>query len=962
MVFSAGGLTTIEGQLTYANASLTLNSSSALGIFSLADTGSLDGNQNLILSGAGAKSFAGSLGSLTPIGTGSGYAITMSGGDVTFGNLTTASGLYASSKVIFTGAATLAAGNQGSELLGNTEFSEAIMNSAGNVVLGDSAADQIVVRPGVSILTGTGSYTLNGTVNGSGRLILEGSGTKSFENGLSMEDLTQADGSGVVTLKGAINLTGDADLRGSLVLGGAAFSVNGAATLGNATADAISLNTGTVTFGGAGTYTINGKVTGQQTIALSGAGTKTFASTADLAGFTQADGSGRAVFQGNVTTTSDSTFASLVTLKGITFSTVAGGTSRFGTAADDILSLSGARVTLNGGGAYLIGGAVSGSQSVLALSGAGNKTFASTVGALGFDQASSAAVVEFQGDVATSGNSIFNGQVVLGANFNTTGSNSQNTFNLLDLSQAVTLGGAGAYTVNGAVGGGNNLTLAGGGLKTFQSSVSVGAFEQAGGQVRLGGDVTAGGAVDLASVATLRDVVLTTTGLDKSQTYGTVSLGGNFTAQAGAGSVAYTTVTGSGNLNTTADALVLNGIIQNRGSFTATRSGNILLGDDPGAFLSDLNGIQSTGTIGFTADGGSILASGITTANSLTLSAVGPGQIIAVSSVNTQKTLTLNAADGEVIFDPDFPSRAGTLSFTAGTVENLQDGIVTGGFGAISLSEEMVEPMTLSSSGNLVLSGAIQVPGTIYLEAAGTVVNTTGGNPFAPETTVIINSPSLFSSSLQGPFIPNARYVMGTPPAVSGMGMRTMAATAQAGSVTVYFQNTDNFQPYSSEFTTGTGQPYILATQQNAVPAVVMPTAITVAGAFPARVSYSAEELEMMTPEERSAYEAAQRQQSARVILERQPGQADAGGSLEEEAPQANVPAGQTPGPTARSTPDGKPLANKPARENHDSTQILRLRPAKAVVLRPETDGQEVLENERLAAEVNMGSAPVAGR
>ena len=118
----------------------------------------------------------------------------------------------------------------------------------------------------------------------------------------------------------------------------------------------------------------------------------------------------------------------------------------------------------------------------------------------------------------------------------------------------------------------------------------------------------------------------------------------------------------------------------------------------------------------------------------------------------------------------------------------------------------------------------------------------------------------------------------------------------------------------------------------------------------------------MMTPEERSAYEAAQRQQSARVILERQPGQADAGGSLDEEAPQANVPAGQIPGPTARSTPDGKPLANKPARENHDSTQILRLRPAKAVVLRPETDGQEVLENERLAAEVNMGSAPVAGR
>jgi len=168
--------------------------------------------------------------------------------------------------------------------------------------------------------------------------------------------------------------------------------------------------------------------------------------------------------------------------------------------------------------------------------------------------------------------------------------------------------------------------------------------------------------------------------------------------------------------------------------------------------------------------------------------------------------------------------------------------------------------------------------------------------------------------------------------------------------------------PFVTEFTTGTDQPYILATQENAVPAVVMPSAYTVAGAFPTRVRYSAEELEMMTPEERSAYEAAQRRQSARVILERQPGQPEVGVPAEGEIPQAKAPEPAQPAPTAQVILDGKPLAGKSDKEKRDSTQLLRIRPAKAVVLREEIDTRGVMENERLAAEVNVGSAPVAVR
>jgi hypothetical protein len=144
------------------------------------------------------------------------------------------------------------------------------------------------------------------------------------------------------------------------------------------------------------------------------------------------------------------------------------------------------------------------------------------------------------------------------------------------------------------------------------------------------------------------------------------------------------------------------------------------------------------------------------------------------------------------------------------------------------------------------------------------------------------------------------------------------------------------------------------------VPVVMMPAAVTVAGAFPAQVIYSAEELEMMTPEERSAYEAGQRRQSARVILERQPGQPEVGVPTEGEIPQASAPEAEKPAPTARVTLDGKPLAGTPAREKNDSTQILRLRPGRAVAIRPGMDAQGVMESERMAAEVNVGSAPVA--
>jgi hypothetical protein len=206
-------------------------------------------------------------------------------------------------------------------------------------------------------------------------------------------------------------------------------------------------------------------------------------------------------------------------------------------------------------------------------------------------------------------------------------------------------------------------------------------------------------------------------------------------------------------------------------------------------------------------------------------------------------------------------------------------------------------------------------------------------------------------------FFPNSAGIPGTQVVVGAISLGELGPN-QIGVALPVLAGAGG--PSSTEFTTGTGQPYILATQENAVPVVMMLAAVTVAGAFPAQVIYSAEELEMMTPEERSAYEAGQRRQSARVILERQPGQPEVGVPTEGEIPQASAPEAEKPAPTARVTLDGKPLAGTPAREKNDSTQILRLRPGRAVAIRPGMDAQGVMGSERMAAEVNVGSAPVA--
>jgi hypothetical protein len=913
-------------------------------------TGLFNGAQNLTLSGVGSKTFSGTVGGTTAIGTGTDVAITMSGGDVTFGALTTASGLASTANVILNGVATLGAGDTGTTLDSNVTLSEATISSAGSFELGNNAGDAITLNTGTVTLTGAGAYTVNGTMAGAERLNLEGVGTKTFVSTANVTGFTQDALSGTVTFQDDVMTSGVSLFSASTVLNNINFTASGVGALGATAMNGVTLNGG-VTLQGDGNYLFNGAMTGNQTtfLHLSSTGTSTFESTVSVNRVDQLVSAGTATFRGDVTTGGVSSFDGATVLDGMAFS--AGGVTTMSG-----VTLSAGAVTLQGAGAYLIGGAVAGSQSMI-LAGGGAKTFNGTVtvgsALLGITQADTLGnTVRFNNTVTTAGVSSFNRGVTLGTMaFNSGGATTMN--DSVTLAGAATLQGAGSYTVNGAVGGGQNLTLAQAGTKAFNSTLNLGAFTQTGGKVSLGGGVTTSGAVNLDSVATTAVVVVDST--TATQAYGSVVLGGNLTAQTTSGNanaVTFGGVTGSGNLTAKTAGLALNGVVANSGTFNAETSGLIDLG---GTYLTapEVSNIQSSGGARFASSGGNVSATGVTMETSLAMQALG-GQT-SIDGVNIKGALNM-VSGGAVNFNGT-DSTVSSLGFTGTKVssdgtDGLLANIIVPSLGGITLTGSG-NGLSYSPSGNLNVSGRISVNGgDITLDPSGNFVNSYAGNPFTANS-VRIMTKDLFSNDWpSNGAVPGLQVVYG----VNSVGQ---VGANQIGVSTTLLAG--NASPYILEFTSGTGQPYILA-QQGAIPPVMLPVSLSGGNGFAKTISYSADEIEMMTPEERAAYENQQRQVSARVILQGQSGEAEEiGAPTEGRTPQASIPAVQIPvAPTAQVLLEGKPLAGaKSDQERRDAKRILKVRPTRAIAVRSGLNVNEVMESERMAAEVSVGSAPV---
>jgi filamentous hemagglutinin family protein len=935
---------------TLSDVELSLGPIEINGLGNYSFTGLFDGGVNLTLSGVGSKVFSGTVGGTTAIGTGTDAAITMSGGDVTFGTLTTASGLASIANVIFNGIATLGAGDTGTTLDSDVTLSGATISSAGSVALGnDVGIDTITLDTGTVTLTGAGAYTVNVQMTGDQRLVLGGAGTKTFVSTADVTGFTQDALSGTVTFQDNVSTSGVSLFSESTVLDNINFTSSGVGALGATAMNGVTLN-GVVTLQGVGNYVFNGAMTGTALLALASEGTSTFESTVTVNRVDQLVSAGTATFRGDVTTGGVSSFAGATVLDGMVFS--AGGVTTM-----NGVELSTGAVTLQGEGAYAIGGAVTGDQNMI-LGGNGAKTFDGTVSVgsalLGITQADAIGnTVRFNNTVTTAGVSTFNRGVTLGAmTFNSGGATTMN--DLVTLAGAATLQGAGSYTVNGAVGGGQNLTLAEAGTKAFNSTLNLGTFSQTGGKVSLGGGVTTSGAVNLATVGTTGDILVNSTGA--TQTYGSVTLAGDLTTATTSGDVDAVTfgpggVTGAGNLNVQAASLALNGVVANKGLFSAETSGNIDLG---GGYLSaiEVARIASTGGARFASLVGDVTAQNLATSTSLSMQAL-DGETT-VNGVSVNGALSMESG-GAVNFNGN-DTYASSLTFTGQSVSSdgssgVLANIIVPSLGGITLTGSG-NGLSYSPSGNLNVSARISVNGgDITLDPSGNFVNSYAGNPFSANSTKILTK-DLFSSWPSNGAVPGLQVVYG----VNSIGQ---VGANQVGVSTTLLAG--NAGPYILEFTTGTGQPYIFA-QQAAIPPVMLPAALTGGNGFAKTISYSADEIEMMTPEERSAYETQQRQVSARVILQGQSGEGEEiGAPTEGRTPQAAVPAVQIPvAPTAQVLLEGKPLAGaKSDQERGDAKRILKVRPTRAVALRSGLNVNEVMESERMAAEVSVGSAPV---
>ena len=306
---------------------------------------------------------------------------------------------------------------------------------------------------------------------------------------------------------------------------------------------------------------------------------------------------------------------------------------------------------------------------------------------------------------------------------------------------------------------------------------------------------------------------------------------------------------------------------------------------------------------------------------------------------------------GVASFNSD-PTSASSMTVQAaeiganGVGTGVLDNILVPSLGGITLTKSGAG-LRYAPTGNLNVSGKISMNnGAVELLPTGNFVNDYSGNPFTASSVKILTQ-DLFT-------YPRSAAVPGLVPVFGATRAADLGAN-QIGVAKTLLEGSAG--PYITEFTTGTGQPYVMATQ-NAVPPVMVPSLIVGAGAFPGRVTYSSEEIEMMTPEERAGYESQQRQQAARVILEQSSSQDEL--PAEGKIPQAKA----TPNdevPTAQVFLQGKPLAGRADRDAKGSTQLLRIRPNKAFVLRSGNAVDRILEDERMAAEVQVGSLPVAG-
>jgi fibronectin-binding autotransporter adhesin len=696
----------------------------------------------------------------------------------------------------------------------NLAFGSTYVSASATINIGANCAvtlGQLIIGANTLTISGPGSLSVGGGAFLSGNATFNVTGTGVLHTGLasgSGTNLTKT-GSGTMVMgsleigAGSVVVSG-----GTLTINGSASSYSGVTTL---TAGAgVTLNINNFTAIGSGPLQINDNtIDNTSGSAVSNGNSNTITLGTAGAGFTFGGTNDLNLGTGNVVLTANRT----ITCNGAADLTIGGtvsGAFALSKAGTGALTLTGNNS--NSAGTFTLSG---GTLNINRASALGTTAVVFTIAGGTIDNTSNVPITtnswaqNWNGDFAFGGTNPLN----LGVGAVTLGGNRQ-----------ITMNGASALTIGGAVGGaGYNLAVAGTGSLILNGAISTGTGSVSltgGGALTLSGNNTFSGGLYIQSgtvTATASENALGGSGA------GTVTLGSgssNATLLVGAtglafanpivlsstgaltfgatGSTAISTtesggVTGSGNLLIKANAIAgsitfataaLNntGTIQNIG----TGSGGVTISSVIGANVSEVDQNSTTSSLTlsgantFSGTGLKILAGTVTASTSST--ALGAGAVTLGSGSNNA-TLQVGTT-GLSFANPLVLNSAGTLIIanTGAAVSTSFSGGVTG-TGNLTINSNVANSTITLSTNPVNNSGAITASGA-SLTGVVTISAPLGANVTSvTATTLATLNLSGDNSNFGGPVIvtPQATLILGSPTALGGNG----SATGTGGTLTI---------------------------------------------------------------------------------------------------------------------------------------------------------------------------------
>ncbi|MBD2742573.1 CHAT domain-containing protein [Coleofasciculus sp. FACHB-1120] len=737
--------------------------------------GTVDGANNLTINaGTGTTTFQEGVGLTTPLGNGTGSAITLlSTGSTTFSNqLLTNSGISATGSVEFSGNVKIAAGDTETTLNGDVTLDGVSFEAGRNVTFGNQTTHKITLKKGpvsISTTANNGNLEFNGLVDGAQNLSLatNGAGSIAFKTDVGKtaaigigtgaaiaitsskttfnSTLTANSGitaTGDVIFKSNVNLN-DGDtattLNGNVTLDGLTFSAEDGVAFGDTATDKVTLSGGDVTVesinsaiafnskidgtqdlkvnAGSGNITFNNAVgsntaLGNLTINSGNLLTITAAADINLAGKFVQNGAGNVVTGGDIT-------ASSIQFDG-------------GVGLTDSVSFN----TSSSNGAIAFNSTIDGKHNLTLNAGNGSLTFKNNLG-----------TVTPLGNLTIDSGNVNASAAINAANLSQkagsgtysaiTASDIQLTGNIFNLNGAIDTTGGGATITNSGL-----LTIAPAAGMTL-----AGAFLQNGsGKVSTGGNITASGIKFNQGVSLSEDVNFDTSASNGAIAFNsTVDGQKNLTVNAGSGDITFNSTVNTASLAT----LGVGGTTKLNGNMTTANNqsygnnvlltGDIILKGDAIDFLGGTDSVAGTGNLTLqTATAGKAIAIGFDQDashlnindtdlaalqdgfSSITIGNASGSQNIIVDSATFKDAVTIQAGTGTLTVQGTSPGITSNASINLiGGATTLNSGINTTDAGNLTITNSGL--LTVASGADMTLTGAFVQNGTGSVSTAGNI-------------------------------------------------------------------------------------------------------------------------------------------------------------------------------------------------------------------------------------------------